>query len=73
MYICVKDYNMVNYVKRILVTGGCGFIGNHLVRKLVKEHKEWLIVNIARHTQFRHFDNDFSSLLIITIRNSCDI
>ena len=37
---------MVNYVKRILVTGGCGFIGNHLVRKLVKEHKEWLIVNM---------------------------
>jgi dTDP-glucose 4,6-dehydratase len=36
---------MGNFVKRILVTGGCGFIGNHLVRHLVRKHKDWLIIN----------------------------
>lgn len=36
----------MNYTKRIIVTGGCGFIGNQFVRKLVKEHKDWLIVNV---------------------------
>ena len=37
---------MADYLKRILVTGGCGFIGNHLVRHLVKNHPDWLIVNM---------------------------
>lgn len=37
---------MVNYVKRILVTGGCGFFGNALVRHLVNNHPDWLIVNL---------------------------
>lgn len=37
---------MVDYTKRILVTGGCGFLGNALVRHLVKHHPEWLIVNL---------------------------
>lgn len=36
---------MGNFVKRILVTGGCGFIGNHLTRHLVKNHPDWLIIN----------------------------
>ena len=36
----------MEFIKRILVTGGCGFIGNHFVRKLVKEHKDWLIINM---------------------------
>lgn len=38
--------NDMEYIKRILITGGCGFIGNQFVRKLVKEHKDWLIVNV---------------------------
>lgn len=35
-----------DYNKKVLITGGCGFIGNQMVRKLVKEHKDWLIVNV---------------------------
>ena len=35
----------MEYTKRILLTGGCGFIGNHLVRHLVKNHPDWLIIN----------------------------
>lgn len=33
------------FEKRILFTGGCGFIGNHLVRYLVKNKKNWQIIN----------------------------
>ena len=36
----------MNYTKRIIVTGGCGYIGGHLVRHLVKTHKDWLIINL---------------------------
>lgn len=31
---------------RILVTGGCGFIGSHLVRRLLREHPDVEVVNI---------------------------
>ena len=34
------------YTKRILVTGGFGFIGGHIVRHLVREHKDWHIINM---------------------------
>jgi dTDP-glucose 4,6-dehydratase len=33
-------------VRRVLVTGGCGFIGSHLVRRLVREHPDLEVVNI---------------------------
>jgi len=33
------------FERRILFTGGCGFIGNHLVRYLVKNRKNWQIIN----------------------------
>ena len=49
---------MVDYVKRILVTGGCGFIGNHFLRKLVKEHKDWLITNMCTFGLFGEFQQD---------------
>jgi len=33
-------------VSRVLVSGGCGFIGSHLVRRLVREHPDLEVVNI---------------------------
>lgn len=36
--------------KNVLVTGGCGFIGCHVVELLVKNHPDWLIVNLDKLT-----------------------
>jgi dTDP-glucose 4,6-dehydratase len=33
-------------MKRVLVSGGCGFIGSHLVRRLLREHPDLEVVNI---------------------------
>lgn len=39
----MKELN--KYGKKILVTGGAGFIGSHLVRHLVNKYPDYLIVN----------------------------
>ncbi len=33
-------------MSRVLVSGGCGFIGSHLVRRLLREHPDLEVVNI---------------------------
>ena len=33
-------------MRRILVTGGCGFIGSHFVRRLLKRHDDVEVVNL---------------------------
>jgi len=33
-------------VSRVLISGGCGFIGSHLVRRLLREHPDLEVVNI---------------------------
>ena len=38
----------MEYVKRVLVTGGMGFICSQFVRHLVKTHPDWLIINLDR-------------------------
>ena len=40
----------MEYKRNILITGGAGFIGNHVVRLFVNKYPEYLIVNLDKLT-----------------------
>jgi len=42
---------------KILVTGGCGFIGSNFIRYLLKEHPDWRIVNLDKLTYAGNLKN----------------
>jgi dTDP-glucose 4,6-dehydratase len=47
----------MNFNKTILVTGGAGFIGSHVVRRLVLNYSEYLIVNLDKLTYAGNLNN----------------
>lgn len=46
----ISDNNMNNYKRNILITGGAGFIGSHVVRLFVRKYPEYHIINLDKLT-----------------------
>jgi dTDP-glucose 4,6-dehydratase len=47
----------MNYEKRILITGGAGFIGSHVVRLFVNKYPNYQIINLDKLTYAGNLDN----------------
>lgn len=48
---------MKHFDKRILITGGAGFIGSHMVRHMVKEYPNYGIINFDKLTYAGNLNN----------------
>ncbi|MFI5153413.1 MAG: GDP-mannose 4,6-dehydratase, partial [Chitinophagales bacterium] len=48
---------MEAFSKKILITGGAGFIGSHVVRRFVNKYPEYLIVNLDALTYAGNLEN----------------
>ena len=47
----------MNFTKTILITGGAGFIGSHVVRRLVLNYPEYLVINLDKLTYAGNLNN----------------
>ena len=43
--------------KKIIITGGAGFIGSHVVRHFVKKYPEYSIINLDKLTYAGNLEN----------------
>ncbi len=48
---------MSNFKKTIIITGGAGFIGSHVVRLFVNKYPEYLIINLDKLTYAGNLEN----------------
>ena len=48
---------MKEYTKHILVTGGAGFIGSHVVRRFLLNYPEYLVINFDKLTYAGNLEN----------------
>ena len=48
---------MERYTKRIMITGGAGFIGSHVVRRFVTHYPEYLLINVDKLTYAGNLEN----------------
>jgi len=44
-------------MKKIMITGGAGFIGSHVVRRFVTQHPDYLIINVDALTYAGNLEN----------------
>ena len=47
----------MNFERKILITGGAGFIGSHVVRRFVQNYPQYLIVNLDKLTYAGNLEN----------------
>jgi dTDP-glucose 4,6-dehydratase len=52
-----KKLIIMNISRTILITGGAGFIGSHVVRRFVSNHPDYLIVNADKLTYAGNLEN----------------
>ena len=47
----------MKFEKKILITGGAGFIGSHVIRRFVNNYPNYLIVNLDKLTYAGNLEN----------------
>jgi dTDP-glucose 4,6-dehydratase len=53
----VLNIKEMEFQKKVLITGGAGFIGSHLVKRFVRDYPNYLIVNFDALTYAGNLDN----------------
>lgn len=44
-------------MKTLLLTGGCGFIGSNFLRRFIKTHSDWKVINLDKLTYSGNLEN----------------